>query len=173
MGKYIFITNGKGRCGKDTLYQIVANNFNNVAPKYSSIDWIKEIASKYFGYEGHKTDKDRKMLCELKRIATEYDDLPFKNCIEHIYEFAESEYDMLFIDIREPNEITKICRFLDDNFPDITLITLLIKREICDGFIYSNKADSQVYEFDYDYIIHNDSSIEDFEKEVIKLFKTF
>ena len=59
MRKQIYITNGMARCGKDTF----ATFLNEYIPtlKYSSIDKVKTIA-KLCGWDGGKTEKDRKFL---------------------------------------------------------------------------------------------------------------
>jgi len=51
MNKYIFVTNGMARSGKDTFAALM----NEFIPtkKYSSIDYIKEIA-KLCGWDGQK-----------------------------------------------------------------------------------------------------------------------
>ena len=56
MNKYIFVTNGMARSGKDTFAALM----NEFVPtkKYSSIDYIKEIA-KLCGWNGQKNEKSR------------------------------------------------------------------------------------------------------------------
>ena len=63
--KKIFITNGMARCGKDTF----AKFLNELIPtmKYSSIDKVKDIAY-LCGWDGGKTERDRKFLSDLKKV---------------------------------------------------------------------------------------------------------
>ena len=69
--KLVFITNGTGGCGKDTFAEIL-NDFVDVT-KISSIDPVKQFA-RFMGWNGGKTEKDRKFLSDLKLILIEYND---------------------------------------------------------------------------------------------------
>ena len=66
--KQIVIINGTGGCGKDTFVSFVSK-YKRVY-NFSSIDKVKEIA-KLIGWNGGKTDKDRKFLSDLKKLTTE------------------------------------------------------------------------------------------------------
>lgn len=91
------------RSGKDTFAALM----NEFVPtkKYSSIDYIKEIA-KLCGWNGQKNEKSRKFLSDLKVLTSQYNDLPFKRIQNQIDEFNKDEkYNVLLIDIREPEEI--------------------------------------------------------------------
>lgn len=77
--KHIVIINGTGGSGKDTFVEF-ASKYASIE-NFSSIDTIKTIASLEvyqnqkglewlveYGWKGQKTEKDRKLLSELKRI---------------------------------------------------------------------------------------------------------
>ena len=70
----IIIINGKGGCGKDSLIDGLKDHgwwpFN-----LSSVDLVKD-AGKVLGWNGGKSDKDRKFLHDLKTLSTEYNDGP-------------------------------------------------------------------------------------------------
>ena len=105
MNKKIFITNGMARCGKDTF----ATYLNEFVPtlKYSSIDKVKEIAV-LCGWDGGKTEKDRKFLSDFKMLTAEYSDMPFKAIEEKVSEFLKDNiHEVMLIDIREPEEIER------------------------------------------------------------------
>ena len=85
MEKQRIIINGTGGSGKDTFVEYVAK-YTKVF-NFSSIDVIKEIGSLQvykkiqglewlaeYGWQGKKTEKDRKFLSELKRIWEEYNE---------------------------------------------------------------------------------------------------
>ena len=105
--KLIFVTNGMARCGKDTFYEFL----NEIVPvyKFSSITPIVEI-SKLVGYDGvTKTEKERKLWSEMKKLFTEYSNYPFKVCCEEIEKFYNNDaYEVMLIDIREGEEIDKL-----------------------------------------------------------------
>lgn len=161
--KKIFILNGSGGVGKDTFVDLVSNYIPTI--HFSSVTKIKEIA-KAIGWDGGKTEKDRKFLSDLKILCTEYNNLPFNSMKEMVNEFLNSDANALFIDIREPNEIEIAKQAFNAE-------TVLVKRDSV-VHITSNIADANVYNYQYDHIIENNGSIKDLDntakKFVDKLF---
>ena len=146
MDKQIIVINGTGGSGKDTFVEFVskhAKTFN-----FSSVDKVKEIA-KIIGWNGQKSEKDRKFLSDLKRLTTEYNDMSFKSIHEAILSFYESDNEIMFIHIREPEEIARAVSAFNAK-------TLLVKR-IGLTNITSNYSDANVENYNYDYIIENDT----------------
>ena len=146
MSKKIIVINGTGGSGKDTFVTYCSKYctvFN-----FSSIDKIKQIA-KLMGWDGGKTEKDRKFLSDLKALATNYNDLPYNSILKAISEFYNNNSDIMFIHIREPKEIKRIVL-------EFNAETLLIKRNNYE-LIKSNLSDKNVENYDYDYIIENDT----------------
>ena len=155
INKQIFITNGMARCGKDTF----ARYLNEIIPtlKYSSIDKVKEIA-RLCGWDGGKTEKDRKFLSDLKLLTTDYSNMPFEAIRSKVTEFLNDDiYEIMLIDIREPAEIDKAKNAFGAK-------TILIENNNIEQ-ITSNMADANVFNYEYDYIIKNNGSLEDFKKE--------
>lgn len=156
MNKQIFITNGMARCGKDTFAILL----NEIVPtlKYSSIHEVKRIAE-YCGWAGRKTEKDRKFLSDLKMIISEYSDLPFLATKEKIDEFLlDKKYSVLLIDIREPKEIERTKTAFNAK-------TILIENNRV-NYINSNTSDSNVFDYSYDFIIHNNGTMDEFRNNV-------
>jgi len=161
MKQYIFITNGTARSGKDTFARLVGEL--TPVQKVSSIDRVKEIA-KSCGWDGKKTEEGRKFLSDLKMLLTDYNDLPFKEIKKAVNEFRNNPiYKILFIDIREPDEIEKAKNAFGAE-------TILVIRKGVDQ-IASNYGDASVNNYLYDYYIHNDGSIDDLRKEAEKFMK--
>lgn len=161
MNKQIFITNGMARCGKDTF----ARFLNHIVPtmKYSSIDKVKEIAT-LCGWDGGKTEKDRKFLSDLKTLTSEYSNMSFESVSKKVNCFlADSEHTIMLIDIREPNEIEKAKKFFGAK-------TILIENTRVE-FINSNDADANVYNYTYDYIVQNNGTFEDFIENIHQFAK--
>ena len=107
MKKITIIINGKGGAGKDTMCEMAAKHFRTM--NVSSIDPIKKIASQN-GWNGEKDDKSRKFLADLKKIFTDYNDLPTEYIFGKYKEFLVSDCEILFVHIREPEEIEKFRR---------------------------------------------------------------
>lgn len=148
--KKIFILNGSGGVGKDTFVDLVSHYIPTI--HFSSVTKVKEIA-KMIGWDGGKTEKDRRFLSDLKLLCTEYNNMPFNSMKEKVSEFINSNASALFIDIREPNEIEIAKQAFNAE-------TILVKRNSV-KHITSNMADGNVYNYQYDHIIENNGSIDD------------
>ena len=157
--KKIVIINGTGGCGKDTFVDI-CSKYKKVY-NFSSIDSLKEIA-RIIGWNGSKSDKDRKFLSDLKKLTTEYNDFAFNNIKDAINNFNNSNDELMFIHIREPEEIKKVV----DKFK---VKTLLIKRENQE-LIKTNNSDAFVLNYNYDYIIIN-TTLEEYENKALNFIK--
>lgn len=157
MEKKVFIVNGRPGAGKDTFADIFKTVVRGRSIKYSSVDKVKSIAQKC-GWDGKKEEKDRKFLAELKRITTEYNDMSFNDIAEKVAIFKSNtlnhEFEYLFIFIREPEEIFRAA----DAFGAETIF--ISSNRV--PHITSNQADANVEKYDYDYIIENNGTIEDF-----------
>lgn len=140
------------RSGKDTF----AEYLNDFVPtlKYSSIDKVKDIA-KQCGWNGTKDEKSRKFLSDLKVLTIQFNDMPFQAINTVVEQFKEDkEKRILLIDIREPKEIERAARKFNAK-------TILIKRQDV-KYITSNIADAGVFDYDYDFVIENNGTLEDF-----------
>lgn len=155
--KLVLIVNGKPRAGKDTFAQFLNNHIS--VYKYSSIDKVKTIAMDC-GWKGAKEEKDRKFLSELKRITTEYSDMAFNDIIEKVAAFDNDEIkeEVMIIDVREPEEIERLA-------DELGAITVFIKNDNVPA-VTSNYADANVENFDYDIVVDNSGTLEEFEEAV-------
>lgn len=153
MSKKIFVINGKPTVGKDTFVEFISE----ITPtlNISSVDKVKEIA-KQIGWNGiSKTEKDRKFLSDLKKITTEYCDMPFQYMKEQVNKFNKDKRDnILFLHIREPEEIKRAVK-------EFNAKTILITRYSVDP-ITSNTSDANVNNYKYDYEIANNGTLETF-----------
>ena len=162
MTKQIYITNGMARCGKDTF----AKFLNDIVPtlKYSAIDKVKDIA-KLCGWDGGKTEKDRKFLSDLKLLTTEYSNMAFESIKSKVNEFLEdSKHVIMLIDIREPTEIEKAKTAFGAK-------TILIENKNVKT-ISSNMADANVFNYTYDYTVKNNGTLDDFRGNVEEFVST-
>lgn len=150
MNKHIVIINGFGRAGKDSFVHAAAK-FAYVM-NFSSVDKIKK-AAKVLGWDGGKSEKDRKFLSDMKDLSTTYNDCPFQSMREKVSEFYNSEADILFLHIREPEEIERAKK-------EFNAHALLIIRNSVDQ-VKSNHADANVFDYDYEFTVLNDGDLTD------------
>ena len=162
MDKMVFIVNGKPRAGKDTFAEIL--NRYMVVYKYSAVTKVKEIA-KQCGWTGAKEEKDRKFLHELKMLTSEYSDLPYRDVLDKIEKYRSGEIlaDVFVVDVREPEEIERLQKATD-------AITIYIENENVPA-ITSNEADANVANYEYDFTIFNNGTIEEFEDNIMNFME--
>lgn len=159
--RHIFIINGSGGVGKDTFVEICSEF---VETSYISIvDNVKKIA-KHIGWNGEKTEKDRKMLSDLKILIDEYNNGNYEYVKQKTLDFKTGtnefeEEKILFICAREKEDIEKIVS-------EFGAKTILITRESVEH-ITSNIADANVFDNKYDYKIKNDGDISDLRNAVL------
>ena len=167
--KRIFIINGSGGVGKDTFVNMVKESIAKLSPEntiyrvwnYSSIDKVKFIATQ-IGWNGGKSEKDRKFLSDLKVLTTEYNDMPFEDLKRMVSIFREqTDTIFMFLHIREPKEIERAKN-------EFNAYTILVTRDSIPQ-ITSNIADGGVYNYEYDMKVTNNGTKEDL-KELAELF---
>lgn len=154
--KKIFIVNGKPRAGKDTFAELLGKYCRVF--KYSSVDKVKQIAAKC-GWDGSKMDKDRRFLAELKRITTEYNDMSYDDVAEKVAYFLKTDFfDVMLIDIREPEEIERAIEGFGAE-------AIFIESKHAQTVV-TNQSDKNVENFEYDHIVKNNGSLLDFQLNV-------
>ncbi len=157
MSKIAIVINGAGGVGKDTMCDIAAKHFK--VKNISSVDPIKEIAAAC-GWDGRKDDKARKFLSDLKRLTVDYNDFPTNWALERYNQFLNSDYEVLFVHIREPEEIAKFVKATDGRAK-----TLLVRGgERTKRANYGNASDDGVENYSYDYYFMNDKTVEEAEE---------
>ena len=165
MKKIAIVINGGGGVGKDTLCDLAAKHFNII--NISTIDPIKELAV-MAGWKGEKTDKARKYLADLKALCVAYNNYPTEWALERYRQFLSGDADILFVHIREPEEIEKFVNATDKNAK-----TLLVRaKERLKRSSYGNAADDRVEEYSYDYYFSNDGTLEESERDFAALLKS-
>ena len=167
----IYILNGKAGSGKTTFFKLIEEKCRNYVYNYSTVDLVKKVAYGC-GWDGSKTPENRKFLSDLKDLLTEWDDVPYKDCLKEIKRITsladiyDVEHDdwAIFIDCREPKEIQK---FVDR----LGAKTIFIDRKIED-YNASNHADANVENFKYDIVINNNGTLEDLAAIAMNFIKT-
>lgn len=149
--KKIFILNGVGTSGKGVFADYVSKYIPTY--KYSIIDLPKE-AAKVLGWDGGKTEKDRRFLSDVMDLSTEYNDAPFEDVLSIVTDFKNNQIDreVLIIDMRDPKDISRAVETFGAE-------TILIENPNVEK-IESNHADRDVENYEYDYIIKNNGTLE-------------
>ena len=152
--------NGNGGVGKDTLCDFVSGKYK--VKNISAITPIKEIA-KICGWRGEKDPKSRKFLADLKRDTIEFNDYPFKYLVKEYEEFRTDDAEILFVHIREGEEIDKFKRYVD-----LPCLTLLVRRQQAQH--WGNESDDNVEKYQYDYCYDNDKELQEARGDFLGFF---
>ena len=162
MAKVALVINGRGGVGKDTLCDLAAKHFR--VYNISSVDPIKEIA-RMCNWDGSKDDKARRFLSDLKALTIAYNNFPTVWAKEHYLGFLESDHEVMFLHIREPEEIAKFVEATGG-----AAKTLLIRGgDRMTKSSYGNVSDDGVENYEYDYYFTNDKSLEEAERDFCAL----
>jgi len=150
----VIVMNGQGGSGKSTFEQYVvdfAAKDNKTVSIYSMVTYVKECA-KLLGWDGGKTDVDRKFLSDLKLALESWNNSPRINVEAEINAAEEAGDSLIFIDAREGEDI----EWLRETF-DTTVI--LVDRKL--NRTYGNIADDGVMDITYDFVVDNTGTLDD------------
>ena len=158
--KKIIVINGVAGIGKDSFVKEFSHHRPTI--NFSSVDKVK-IVAKMIGWDGGKSEKDRKFLSDLKALTTEYNDMSYKDTLRAIEDFEHGNSEYLFIHIREKEEIKRIV----DEFKATTL--LIVK----DGSkqVTSNKSDANIFEYKNDDYTVKIDKLENLKKYVLEFIE--
>ena len=167
----IFVINGRPRAGKDQFVKFCKAH-THWCLNISTVDFVKEVAG-HCGWDGTKTPENRKFLSDLKDLLTKWGDVPYKKvCREiqlfkgkmEIFGFNPAEDGVVFIHCREPKEIERLCK-------DLGAESLLMLRAAVEDEEQSNHADAEVFNYNYDYTISNEGTLEDLEDAAVRFLR--
>lgn len=159
--KAIILINGKGGVGKDTLCDFAAKRY--LVENRSSITRIKQAALEA-GWDGQKDERGRKLLSDMKKIMVSYDSNIITNYLmEYTLDFLLYKKQVMFIHIREPEEIQKYIDTVNSSVlyrnlqaqGDLLVTSLLVTRDT-GIYTYGNSGDDAVDDFMYHFVYHND-----------------
>lgn len=148
--KRTIIINGRAGIGKDKLIEICKDLAPNLPIlNVSSVDKVK-FAARLLGWDGKKDEIGRQFLSDLKDLATERYDGPYKAMME-VWNNAPDDA-LIFIHIREPSEIEKL--------KQSTNATTLLMVGNRDGMAeFTNHADQRVEAYVYDSVFDNSGTL--------------
>lgn len=160
----VVIINGSGTVGKDTFCSFCSDYLPEQVEVMSTVDVIKEVATR-FGYNGIKTEVNRRFLSDLKDLVCEYNPNfsieEVRKKIQKLKNLTGTKFEtkILFVHAREPRDIER----LKQSFSAETI--LITNKNV--PVISSNHADRDVFEYDYDYTIDNSGSLEELRAKAI------
>lgn len=140
----VVVINGSAGVGKDTFCHLVSLHCESRS--FSSVDTVKRLAV-LAGWDGKKDEKGRSFISDLKRITTKYNDFSMRYLIDCVSQCANKGVKIVFLHIREPEEIKRAVEV----FGAYTL--LITNRNIKQ--VTSNQSDANVQNYDYDYYVDN------------------
>lgn len=165
MKKTVLVINGAGGVGKDTLCDLAEKHFK--VRNISTITPIKELA-RMCGWDGSKDDRSRKFLADMKQLTVAYNDFPTNWALNVFHKFMENDEQILFVHIREPEEIAKFIK-ATEGFAKALLVRGGERMKKCH---YGNAADDCVENYKYDYYFLNDKSLEEAELAFTELLSS-
>ena len=168
----VVIINGKPQSGKDTFCKYAQGYCDDDESAntliISSVDPLKEMLTQ-LGWDGTKTDKIRDMLMDMKQLWAQNQDGPTMFLFNNILEFHKActgEDNIVFVHIREPEEIKKLVNALTGfESMGIDVISLLIIRgsgeDTPNQPAETRRSDDEalINSYEYDVTINNDEDL--------------
>ena len=168
----VVIINGKPQSGKDTFCKYAQGYCDDDESAntliISSVDPLKEMLAQ-LGWDGTKTDKIRDMLMDMKQLWVQNQDGPTMFLFNNILEFHKActgEDNIVFVHIREPEEIKKLVNALTGfESMGIDVISLLVIRESGEDTpnqpAETRRSDDEalINSYEYDVTINNDEDL--------------
>ena len=168
----VVIINGKPQSGKDTFCKYAQGYCDDDESAntliISSVDPLKEMLTQ-LGWDGTKTDKIRDMLMDMKQLWVQNQDGPTMFLFNNILGFHKActgEDNIVFVHIREPEEIKKLVNALTGfESMGIDVISLLVIRESGEDTpnqpAETRRSDDEalINSYEYDVTINNDEDL--------------
>lgn len=168
----VVIINGKPQSGKDTFCKYAQGYCDDDESAntliISSVDPLKEMLMQ-LGWDDTKTDKIRDMLMDMKQLWVQNQDGPTMFLFNNILEFHKActgEDNIVFVHIREPEEIKKLVNALTGfESMGIDVISLLVIREGGEDTpnqpVETRRSDDEalINSYEYDVTINNDEDL--------------
>ena len=168
----VVIINGKPQSGKDTFCKYAQGYCDDDESAntliISSVDPLKEMLTQ-LGWDGTKTDKIRDMLMDMKQLWVQNQDGPTMFLFNNILEFHKActgEDNIVFVHIREPEELKKLVNALTGfESMGIDVISLLVIRKGGEDTpnqpAETRRSDDEalINSYEYDVTINNDEDL--------------
>lgn len=166
---HIVLIGGLARHGKDSLADIMISKLDGKSVKIAMADYLKFIATKYYGWNGEKDEEGRNLLQYLGtdkiREKLGWDTFHVERVCQDI-KIIEDTYDYVFIpDARFKNEIY----YTQAKFPYNTT-TIHVERLGFDSPLTEeqkkHRSENDLEGFQYDYEIKSGNGLDILEQQV-------
>lgn len=170
----VVIINGAPQSGKDTFVQLFERLANIPVDSINAAQRVKSVM-KQIGWDGETKDEEtRNLMALMQDYAIKHGDIPTVDAIERVNEVYRHNHNdcIAFVHIRKKSEIDKFIRCLRVDWDishyngKLRVVKLLVRR--CGLNIACNNHDMEAAkadDCDYDKVIHNDSTIDDLQKQ--------
>lgn len=167
--KKVFLISGFARSGKDTLADIMMKKLNGKSIKIAMADYLKYMATKYYGWDGKKDEKGRSILQWLgtDRIREELnlDTFHVRRVCEDI-KIIEDMYDYIFIpDVRFKNEMYYTMAKFPEQTTSIRVHRLGFESPLTEEQ-KQHRSEIGLLDFKHDYDMYSESGLDNLEKAV-------
>ena len=155
------IVNGFARAGKDSFVDACIDHLetNQIrCEAFSSIDPVRWLLQNDAGLDlSAKTPADRKLLADVGAALEQHSNWRTNRCLDFIKDFDLGGDDVVFLHIREPENIAKVIGgIIDGGLGNNHTLLLRSPREI----MPDNVADNAVLGMIYDDTLHNDGDLD-------------
>ena len=156
----LVLINGMATSGKSTFAQFCIDyakrKYGVNGEELSTVDWVKEVA-RFCGWDGKKTELDRRFLSDLKFALERWDGSPVTSVLDKLKKHPEDESWISFVNCREPRNIDEFIQ-LNMETTGWPCVTVFVQNDRAPK-ITSNPADAGVFNYNYDIYINNNSDL--------------
>lgn len=160
----VIVVNGVSRSGKNEFIDYMREK-HQLLISHSTIDTIFKSLTQYGMIDkSKKGPKEREFLASVKQAWIEYNDGPFdevKNLVSFLDERRKLTYNLkttyLIVQVREPEEMQKLKDYFKEDFISILVVKDDVKPQ--------HETDNHVNEWAYTYIVPNNGTLKDLEKQ--------
>lgn len=167
----ILLLSGKAEAGKDTFFDVAAEQYNNLRIKRIAFaDALKKIAFD-MGWDGHKDAAGRRLLQDLGEVGRRYrPTLWVDKTISTLSEYSDAADIVCFTDCRYPNELESIKNAAIAGWHVVTIRIERPRHSIAVNQDHISEVALDQYNFDY--TILNDSTLAAYSDQVLAVTTT-
>ena len=177
--KLVVVINGAPGIGKDTFIEkckdYIADHYYSIKIyNFSSIQPAVDLAREYH-WNTRKDPTSRNMLAEIKQYLDKWFDASFKYITQKIHNINDYILSIIFVHIREPENIDKLKEYYKDN-KMVEFITLYIESDdykIQEGITNSSDLNTGNYDYDFRLEVPRVENKEDIDTVVKELASEF